>query len=998
MVSTSCEFRKKFYKVFSLNNNKDAFNLYLLGNDYQHKKQALSNFIKKEKCIYETPYGVEMISIVNDDVDYFEIEKSEFELKKYFTNNYPDFAEHKFIAFIEFTSGFEEHLLDSCDSPELVKIEEQSDSGHIVSITYPNSAKKENEVYSFKKTSDAEPYADGVKLFVCKNNELSPTEIDFVDYCIKLCKSSENLDSAILESIYRSEMILDELGVDKTLLAVLQNPSHTKINLDNAKFIPNENWSKDTNTGKGYIEYPDGNKYEGDFVDSKRTGKGVYTWKSGNKYEGDFVKNKRTGKGIYTWKSGNKYEGDFIADKRTGKGVFTYADGDIYEGDFVDNKMSGKGIFTWKSGDKFEGNFIDGDFDKKGIITFFDWRYEGEHINLKPNGKGVLTFEDGRKYEGDFVDGNFEGKGKYSWPDGDKYEGDYSNGKRSGKGIFTWKSGNKYKGDFVDSKRTGKGVYTWTNGEKYEGDFVDGECNGKGLYQWPNKNLYEGDFIDNKITGKGIYTYENGDSYDGEFLDGRFNGTGKYIWSDGDKYEGVFKNQIPESISSEFIIDNKPKIFSNDIKNILVKESVGSLLLEKLSKRKSLGDLNREILDFKLTLAKSRAEHNADNGHSWIDKFDLSSKNFNSEMINCLFKDKDETIRIAIANNPSLGQEQMSELLMDEDLNVKINVLKNPSFKQEAALQFIKKSKSNYVHSILRKSIALNPSSSKTIIESLLKDKFRWVREAAATSSTLSDNYIEKNLKTDDRYILKGYLLNPNCSAKNKNKIETLIQDEDKYPIETNIYKLGFNCNVYPAERVYGTVSIENIAECIVDYEGDWANYVWDNNWYDFNDLGQSYGMSDVATDVEYPDGEILPIKIKVDAGSYEDDDFDIWQEEGFVCSGVSYEKGYGWGSWYFYEAELEYELKPDYIKPYFDGEICDGYDYESHNLDGSIESTSFESNGEYSTEGKGTDFDINVDIEEMMSEMEESGVNVTDEEQVQSWLKDSIKDDEKNK
>jgi len=48
------------------------------------------------------------------------------------------------------------------------------------------------------------------------------------------------------------------------------------------------------------MTYPNGDRYEGDWVDQKRTGKGLYTWPTDERYEGDFYDNWRTGKGVHT--------------------------------------------------------------------------------------------------------------------------------------------------------------------------------------------------------------------------------------------------------------------------------------------------------------------------------------------------------------------------------------------------------------------------------------------------------------------------------------------------------------------------------------------------------------------------------------------------------------------------------------------------------------------------------------------------------------------------
>jgi hypothetical protein len=87
-----------------------------------------------------------------------------------------------------------------------------------------------------------------------------------------------------------------------------------------------------------------------------RTGKGKLKWPNGDVYEGDFVNGDRTGKGKYTWSNGDVYEGDFVKGDRTGKGNFTYTDGDVYEGDYVNGDQTGKGKYTFTSGDVYEGD------------------------------------------------------------------------------------------------------------------------------------------------------------------------------------------------------------------------------------------------------------------------------------------------------------------------------------------------------------------------------------------------------------------------------------------------------------------------------------------------------------------------------------------------------------------------------------------------------------------------------------------------------------------
>ena len=40
------------------------------------------------------------------------------------------------------------------------------------------------------------------------------------------------------------------------------------------------------------------------------------------------------GKGLFTWPDGRKYEGDYLNDKKHGFGIFTFKDGRVYEGEW----------------------------------------------------------------------------------------------------------------------------------------------------------------------------------------------------------------------------------------------------------------------------------------------------------------------------------------------------------------------------------------------------------------------------------------------------------------------------------------------------------------------------------------------------------------------------------------------------------------------------------------------------------------------------------------
>jgi hypothetical protein len=61
------------------------------------------------------------------------------------------------------------------------------------------------------------------------------------------------------------------------------------------------------------------------------TGRGIYTWANGDRYDGQFKDGKKHGTGRINFTNGEKYTGNWIEDERTGRGVFTWPNGDRYE-------------------------------------------------------------------------------------------------------------------------------------------------------------------------------------------------------------------------------------------------------------------------------------------------------------------------------------------------------------------------------------------------------------------------------------------------------------------------------------------------------------------------------------------------------------------------------------------------------------------------------------------------------------------------------------------
>jgi hypothetical protein len=47
------------------------------------------------------------------------------------------------------------------------------------------------------------------------------------------------------------------------------------------------------------------------------------------------------------YKNGNRFEGTFVNGIREGKGKMFYPDGSFYEGDFQNDKKEGHGVMDW---------------------------------------------------------------------------------------------------------------------------------------------------------------------------------------------------------------------------------------------------------------------------------------------------------------------------------------------------------------------------------------------------------------------------------------------------------------------------------------------------------------------------------------------------------------------------------------------------------------------------------------------------------------------------
>ncbi|CAF3914182.1 unnamed protein product [Adineta steineri] len=184
----------------------------------------------------------------------------------------------------------------------------------------------------------------------------------------------------------------------------------------------------------------------------------IHTDRWGNRYEGEMKDGKKHGKGHMDFANGDRFTGDYIEDSITGQGVYIYANGARYEGQWKDSKKHGKGQMDFDSSIKYISDWIEDN--------------RGQFKDNKEHGKGQADFVNGDKYTGDWINSDRTGQGLYIFANGDRYEGQWKDNKRHGKGNMDFASGVKYTGDYIDNKRAGQGICVYANGDRYESRYL----------------------------------------------------------------------------------------------------------------------------------------------------------------------------------------------------------------------------------------------------------------------------------------------------------------------------------------------------------------------------------------------------------------------------------------------------------------------------------------------------------------------------------------------
>jgi hypothetical protein len=307
--------------------------------------------------------------------------------------------------------------------------------------------------------------------------------------------------------------------------------------------------------GAGILEYGNGDRFEGEFLQGNRHGPGTIIYANGDVFKGTFQNDKVWhGEGVYHWRSGDIYYGAYVSGKMHGFAEIRHKDGRISRGEFREGKQySGVGYRQMRDGGGWRvGIYNEGEFKfvskeqamdellKTPNSTFatIDARSTSEKLK-------ETLFTPG-SYTGDQTqDGERHGVGSLL-SDQFVYEGTFHNNQRSGFGKATYADDSVYEGYWQLDRQHGEGKITYADGSTLQGVFQDGQIwNGHGtsILKLPKQGWVRqmGTFVNGQLEGLGSSVRSTGECYEGEWKNGKRHGQGVLTQATGERLEGEFR-------------------------------------------------------------------------------------------------------------------------------------------------------------------------------------------------------------------------------------------------------------------------------------------------------------------------------------------------------------------------------------------------------------------------------------------------------------------------
>jgi hypothetical protein len=247
---------------------------------------------------------------------------------------------------------------------------------------------------------------------------------------------------------------------------------------------------------------------------------------------------------------------------------------------------------------------------------------------------------------------------------------------------------------------------------------------------------------------------------------------------------------------------------------------------------------------------------------------------------------------------------------------------------------------------------------------------------------------------------------NPNCTSVIRDKITVLLEDEEKYPTESNQYEI-LSTQSRPQYFITGelsdSVSVHSVAEAIIN-GGDWTGYI-ESTASDWRELTREneYGPTTLVDCVIYPADEMGLYEGSegvIDLGNFYPEEFGPVEGGDNFGSDIFFEFRHviDKGSWIDYVFDLEYEFNPKYLKPIFNEYsmcgIVSSYEYNNNDTGDSVDDITGEF--EESRPSVGGDISLFANTKEglkeinftsLKEEMVMKNINVTDLSEVTEFL-----------
>ena len=146
-------------------------------------------------------------------------------------------------------------------------------------------------------------------------------------------------------------------------------------------------------TGEAEVEYENGDKFKGWFLDGLKEGPGAYTSSKGFVFKGSYKDNLRHGMSTLTYPDGAYYHGMYFEGKRDGHGVYRYSNSDVYIGEWSNNMKHGQGTYIFAdSQSRLLGQWERGQLQSGGSWKLSGGQvYSGDFKMSKPCGVGQWT-------------------------------------------------------------------------------------------------------------------------------------------------------------------------------------------------------------------------------------------------------------------------------------------------------------------------------------------------------------------------------------------------------------------------------------------------------------------------------------------------------------------------------------------------------------------------------------------------------------------------------